>query len=382
MASSPQAPRSWLQEVCSGSLRWKGRLDLAIDSVALKKKPTGWLRKVLLIAAYQLIVQERTQPGMVVSETVSEVKRKEGEAPSRFANALLRKLADHASEWRELKLRPQSSTQEAAAWASLPEWLWKKLVKERGPEWAQAYARASLDRPVLWVRTRDLQWKPEWAEPGPVPGSLRATEGGALTGKSGFEEGRFFVQDISSQALVHEIVEEVRRVLGSGDLSALDLCAAPGGKSLGLAWDGLKVSSSDRDEKRLALVRQNMERLATPIAVIPKDKLRELPEQDLVWVDAPCTGTGILRRHPDVRWLRKEQELEGLLKVQQEVIREAWEKIRPGGFLAYSVCSVLRDEGPGALEKAKLPPKTREWFLEPQSGAHGDGFYAALIRKS
>jgi 16S rRNA (cytosine967-C5)-methyltransferase len=382
--TSAQA-RGWLTEVCSGTLRWKGRLDQAVDSTALKKKPSGWLRKILLVAAYQLIVQERTQPAAVVNETVNEVKRKEGEAPAKFANAALRKIADHAVQWRTLELRPKAPLAEAALWASMPDWIWQKLCKGRGLPWAQAYAAASLERPTTWIRSRDVGLNVDWAKAGPVPGSFELTEGGAVTEKPGFGAGDFFVQDISSQRLVAAISE---KALKSGP-RALDLCAAPGGKSVGLAWSGMKVHSSDRDAARYALLQNTIERTAPGlIQVVAREKIGELEPLDLVWVDAPCTGTGILRRHPDVRWLRREKELDGLLQVQQELLAEAWGRVKPGGYLAYSVCSVLVEEGPDALARFLSAPvardhavKTDEWFFAPQEPPHGDGFWAALVYK-
>ncbi|MCM2322254.1 MAG: hypothetical protein NDJ90_03225 [Oligoflexia bacterium] len=371
--------RGWLQEVCAGTLRWKGRLDLVIDSVSLKKKPSGWLRKILLVAAYQLIVQERTQPGVVVSETVSEIKRREGEAPAKFANAVLRKVADHAQQWREMA--PTKGAE--AAWASLPDWLWQRLVRQYGDGWARGYARASLERPVIWIRARRPDWKPEWAEPGDrVPGSFRLTSGGSVPDRDGFSEGEFFVQDISSQLLIFEVASEVRKALTGRSLTALDLCAAPGGKSAGLAWEGFEVIASDREEKRLALLRQTVSRVAPEVKVVPKAGLAELEPRDLVWVDAPCSGSGILRRHPDVRWLRREKELQALMKVQREVLEEGWKKTRSGGFLVYSVCSVLKEEGPEVLQAAKLDAHlVREWSLWPQQAPYGDGFWGALLRK-
>jgi 16S rRNA (cytosine967-C5)-methyltransferase len=379
------AQRAWLQEVCAGTLRWKGRLDQAIDSTALKKKPSGWLRKILLIAAYQLVVQERTSPAAVVNETVNEIKRKEGEAPAKFANAALRKIADHAAQWRSLELRPKAPSAEAAQWGSLPEWLWIRLERAHGRAWVEAYARASLERPVTWVRARDEAAASAFvgaAESGPVAHSLRLTEGGAVTDKPGFAEGRFIVQDISSQRLVSEIASRV-----GAKKRALDLCAAPGGKSVGMAWSGLEVYASDRDASRYTLLKSTVDRVAAGmIAITEREKVASLDPLDLVWVDSPCSGTGILRRHPDVRWLKREQDLAGLSKVQQELLNEAWDKVKSGGYLAYSVCSVLKEEGPEALAKflegKPGAEKVSEWFLTPQEAPYGDGFWCGLVRKT
>ena len=380
----PSDTAGWLQEVTSGTLRWKGRLDKIIDSIALKKKPSGWLRKALLIGAYQLVGQERTSPGAVVSETVAEVKRKEGEAPAKFANALLRKISEHAVQWREQTLAEKASEKDAAAWGSVPEWLWWKLQKQYGREWAAAYALASLDRPKLWIRPRHENWTetshPSWIAPGPIPGVWQVTETGSIANKPGFREGEFLVQDVSNQLLVSEITAAVRA--NATEMTALDLCAAPGGKSVGMAWAGFKVTATDNNENRLVLLRQTVERLAPEVRIVPRDAIDGSAHYDLVWVDAPCTGTGILRRHPEVRWLREEKDVRTLTDIQEKILKEAWELVRPGGYLAYSVCSVLKEEGSGLIQKAGLSGKiVKEWALGPHVAPYGDGFWAGLLKK-
>jgi 16S rRNA (cytosine967-C5)-methyltransferase len=375
--------RAWLQEICARTLRWKGRIDFVLDEIALKKKPSGWLRKILSIAVYQLLAQERVHPGPVVSETVSEVKRKEGRAPAQFANALLRKVADHTRQWLETELDSSFTPGRAAQWASVPEWLWKRLVMQHGQEWAKAFALACLERPSTWVRAKStVPGQDEWIQPGPIPNAWKVFKGGALSEKPGFSDGEFFVQDISSQWLVAEISNEVKTSYGEHP-SALDLCAAPGGKTAGLAWNQFCVTATDREDRRLQLLEDTVKRVAPDVRIIPREQVSDLQKQDLVWVDAPCTGTGIIRRHPDVRWLRRESEIPDLLKLQQELIREGWQKVRPGGFFAYSVCSVLKDEGPEAIERARLAGEPiKEWFLVPQFPPGGDGFWAVLIRKT
>lgn len=428
-ADVPPTILPWLQEICSGTLRWKGRLDWILDSVSFKKKPSGWLRKVLLLAAYQIVVQDRTPAAVVVSETVSEVKAQEGEAPAKFANACLRKIAEHASEWRNLPFpggnEPNSdgdprlkgggkatmSSQvnpaqfkEQAAWASMPEWIWAKLVYQQGLDWAKAYALASLDRPVLWVRSKkDMDL--ELAVKGPVPESWQLTSGGAVPDRPGFSEGSFFVQDISSQFLVAEVVKRIRekipanqpRTEGPGGelsrqdlhLTALDLCAAPGGKAVGLAWSGFQVTATDRTASRVALLQDTVKRTAPGIQVVPWESVDPSRSEsgtavapNLVWIDAPCSGTGILRRHPDVRWLRSEKELISLVKTQRELLKAAWEKVPSGGFLVYSVCSILKEEGPQAIKHLNLEAFViDQWLLCPQEAPHGDGFWAVLLGK-
>ncbi len=377
--------RAWLQENCSGVLRWRGRLDGIIDSIALTKKPSGWMRRALLVAAYQLCAQDRTNPGRVVSETVAAVKKKDGEAPARFVNALLRKVSAHAAEWRALAPPPKLASSAGAQWASMPEWLWARLIRDHGETWAVEFAKASLERPKVWVRARDQAWAEAAKDSliaGSVPESYVSDLGGAVPQWPGFKEGAFFVQDISSQLLVHDICQEaLSRRKGAAPIRALDLCAAPGGKTAGMAWSGIQVTATDRDEKRLELLRENVARIqATNVKVVSRAELAPLELQDLVWVDAPCSGTGIIRRHPDVRWVRQEGELAGLSKTQDQVIRDGWSKLKPGGLFVYSVCSVLKEEGIQAWERAKFPAQVlKTWFLSPQDSPHGDGFWAIMV---
>ncbi len=377
----PQESAAWFQDVCSGVLRWKGRLDLAIDSLAQKKKPTGWLRRALLVGAYQLIGQERTAAALIVSETVSEIRKKDGDAPAKFANALLRRVSEHAATWRELPFPGDRSADEQAAWASLPPWLWQKLVAQHGLEWACGFARASLERPSVWVRSRAGWIAPEGFTAGPIPDSWKAELGGLVSKQEGFGEGAWIVQDISSQRLIQEVSQEISQAIGSRG-SALDLCAAPGGKSVGLAWEGWKVTATDRSQ-RLGLLKQSVARTGAEVRVVEREAVAALEAQDLVWIDAPCTGTGIIRRHPDVRWLKQEKDLESLNRMQRELLREGWSKVRPGGFLAYTVCSVLREEGTELVRSAELEgaSTTREWFFGPHEAPFGDGFWGILLRK-
>ena len=378
------AGRAWLLDVCAGTLRWKGRIDSAIDSLAHKKKPTGWLRRMLLVASYQLIAQDRVQPAKVVDETVAAIKREEGEAPANFANAVLRKIADQAKEWREMKLPAQATQEEAAAWASMPVWLWGRIEKQHGRTWAQEFAQSALQRPVTWLRTRTPDWQADWASPGPIPCSYGIVGGGSLTERTGFQRGDFIVQDISSQVLVNEISSAAKAHFKSKSLlGALDLCASPGGKSIGLAWTGqFKVVASDREDSRMALLRDSVKRSGAPVRVLEPDHVSDAGAQELVWVDAPCTGTGIIRRHPDVRWIKSADDLKGLQSVQQNLIRRGWEYVKPGGLLAYSVCSVLKDEGIQAVSDAGLRAfLIKEFTLAPHLPPGGDGFWACLIQK-
>ncbi len=410
--SQENKPRSkaWLQEICSGTLRWKGRLDSLIDSIAVKKKPSGWLRKILLLSSYQIIAQDRICISSVVSETVSCVQLKLGKPSAQFTNACLRKVALH-NEDSLRELMPMS-----AAWASMSEWLWGQIIKQFGIEWASAYAQASLERPTLWVRLRPtalaIQSRVESSETpafpggtlvGPVPGSwMISNPKNPIPTLSSwihheFQQGKLFVQDISNQWLIHEISHEIQKAFPGQPLEMLDLCAAPGGKSAGMAWNGFQVSSTDFIDTRLPLLRQTIAATAPEsITLVPWANVfptkKEHPSQistslcwesfHLIWLDAPCSGSGLLKRHPEIRWCRTEKDLFNLVQIQTDLLLRTWEKMRIGQFLVYSVCSILQEEGPQVITTVGLTQFLKKsWFLCPQVSPGGDGFWAGLFKK-
>jgi 16S rRNA (cytosine967-C5)-methyltransferase len=291
---------------------------------------------------------------------VDFIRELEGDAPARFANAILRRLAEQGAQWREAPYPSRASPQEQALWASLPDWMMKEFLKNYGEEWTRGYALASLERPDLWIRHRERgAEKVETLPP--------------------LKQRDFFVQDISSQVLV----DRVSAFLKDRKLkTVLDFCSAPGGKAMGLVWNGFDVTATDENSSRLKRVIENRERLQMDSLQIQNmDEIERHHEKwDAVWVDAPCTGSGILRRHPEIRWTRSAQDFQALQKLQVEILRKASQHIHPGGVLIYSVCSVLKAEGAEQIRKwlGETAPGI-EYTLFPQLEPHGDGFYLALV---
>lgn len=367
--------RAWLTDSVMGVLRTQGRLDAAIDELSLKKKPTGWLRRALRVGAYSILYQDRVAPQSVVSEVVDLIKSKEGQAPSKFANALLRKLVEHAPQFREPEF--EGSASRKAAWAAMPQAWWERIVQERGEAWARAYAEASLSRAPLWFHANPefVSRMREWGfSEGKLPRSYRRAESGPVAGLPGFNEGAWIVQNIASQKLVADFAQEAR---GRG----LDLCASPGGKSVALAWSGLNVVATDRP-KRLALLTDTVARTRADIEVVSRP-----PEQkwDWIWVDAPCSSSGVIGRHPEIKWNFDLKTLIGLQKTQRDLLAQAMQAVNPGGYVMYSVCSVFKAEGPDVVNAA-LAAHTgwdtmRLWDLAPDADTGADGFWAVLLRR-
>lgn len=383
--STSSIDRAWLTEVTSGVVRNLRRLDATIDAYALKKKPSGKIRKILEIAAYQLLHQDRVFPATVVSETVDLIKSEEGEAPARFANALLRKIADSRSDWLELPAPGIKATLvEKSAWANLPDWWWQKWEKTYGFEEAKKISTASLSRPEIWFRLKESAPLPEFLEPGPVEGSakLKKTDGPESEGVEreiralpGFSEGTWIIQDLASQILVSRF----RRFAGK---RILDRCAAPGGKSVALSWLGAEVVATDPSEGRKKLLESAISRAAPKVAIVTDGQIKDAGPYSSVWIDAPCSGSGILRRHPDVRWLRKESDLANLTGIQRRLMREAFELLPKGGMVIYTVCSLFAEEGKAHLEEFTGVAKViDEVLLGPHQNPSTDGFYGVVLEK-
>jgi len=396
LSDVPVESRSWVHEITAGTFRFKGRLDWIIDQLSLKKKPSGGVRKALLLAAYQLLNQPQVPQAWIVSETVDAVRKKEGDAAAAFVNAVLRKISDHVESWRKLDWPEGVQASEQAQWASLPEWIWTRLVKDHGLEWARSYSTASLERPTLWIRSRVPQTE---AKPGPVAESWELESWRPVHESEDYRMGRLMVQDISSQILVSEFSHEARRLWGSlAGRTVLDLCAAPGGKTTGLAWDGWQVFATDKQaethtsQDRFRLLQETAARVNAGLGpqdtgrveVMDRSRVSGLQNLDAVWVDAPCTGSGVLRRHPEIRWIKTEKSLQSLQKEQINLLAEASAKVKSGGLLMFSVCSALRNEElEWVVRSAELHEfkRIREWSLAPHVPPQGDGFSAVLFRR-
>lgn len=383
--STSSVDRAWLTEVTSGVVRNLRRLDATIDAYALKKKPSGKIRKILEIAAYQLLHQDRVFPATVVSETVDLIKSEEGEAPARFANALLRKIADSRSDWLELPAPGVKATLvEKSAWANLPDWWWQKWEKTYGFEEAKKISAASLSRPEIWFRLKDSSSLPEFLEPGPVEGSAKLKKTDSAESETiereiralpGFSDGTWIIQDLASQILVSRF----RKFTGK---RVLDRCAAPGGKSVALSWLGAEVVATDPSEGRKKLLESAISRAAPKVTIVTDAQIKDAGPYSAVWIDAPCSGSGILRRHPDVRWLRKESDLANLTGIQRRLMREAFEMLPKGGIVIYTVCSLFAEEGKAHLgEFTGVAKVLEEVLLGPHQNPSTDGFYGVVLEK-
>lgn len=347
--------RAFARAITTAALRRLGGIDAVLAQFLQRPLPDDAAhgRAMLRIGAAQLLALA-TPVHAAVGETVAAANAtREARGFAKLINAVLRRVAEQGPAL--LEAQPPG--------ADLPAWLFTRWRAAYGDQAAAAIARALREEPPL-----DLSAKahaPDWAARlGGLltpTGSVRLREAPGVESIAGFDEGAWWVQDAAA-ALPAKLLGDVR------DLNILDLCAAPGGKTLQLAAAGAHVTAVDRDAARLDRLEENLARTRLSAKVICADalKLKIREPFDAVLLDAPCTSTGTLRRHPDIAWLRRPDDIRALSALQSALLTKAAEFVKPGGRLVYAVCSLEPEEGPGVVAQAL---QGGAWRRQPISAA-------------
>ncbi|MEL6583247.1 MAG: transcription antitermination factor NusB [Pseudomonadota bacterium] len=363
------------------TLKHLPNLDLCLKPY-LRRAPQPTVHAIMRIAVTELLIEE-TPAHAVVSEAVSTTSRVDGgKSATGLVNAVLRKVADEGPA-RLASLPPPR----------LPGWLRGRLQNAYGDPATRAMeALFAQDAPT------DLTLKPGATPPEGTAlpnGSLRLHGTPMISKLPGYTNGDFWVQDAAAACAVQTL----------GDVKGkrvLDLCAAPGGKTLQLAAAGANVTALDISEQRLTRLNENLQRTGLDAETICADALTWQPDTpfDAIVLDAPCSATGTLRRHPDLPYLRDGSAIRDLAKLQASLLARAATWLAPGGQLLYITCSLLPEEGEAHLADAPLPLKPIDpsplggdstWQtpegalrLRPDFWAeHGgmDGFFIALFQR-
>jgi len=347
--------RAFARALATETLRWQGVLDAVLARFLQTPLPdsAAHARALLRMGAAQMLAMG-TPAHAAVGETVETANHmREARGFAKLMNAVLRKVSREGEAI--LQALPEG--------AHLPAWLFTRWRAAYGADAAAAMAMATLNEAPL-----DLSVKGEaaaWAQTlgGAVTptGSVRLQDYERVEALPGFEDGAWWVQDAAA-ALTALLLGDVagKRVL--------DLCAAPGGKTLQLAAAGARVTAVDKSAARLERLRENLARTKLEAEVIAADALTFRAEPfDAVLLDAPCTSTGTLRRHPDVAWLRRPTDIRALAELQAKMIDAAGALLKPGAPLVYAVCSLEPEEGPGAVAAALQ----RGWRRQPPPSIAG-----------
>ena len=390
-----------IQELSYGACRWYHRLDFYAR--ALLEKP---LRAkdldvycLVLIGLYQLFYL-RTAAHAAVFETVEDVAALGKPWARNLVNALLREAQRRHDELAA------SAARDYSALYSHPDWLLARFKQD----WPAHYrtlldannARAPMTLRVNLARiTRDayaelLRRHDKAAHASSLAASALLLDAPSdVRSLPGFAEGLVSVQDEASQ-LISQLLP-----LAPG-LRVLDACAAPGGKTCALleTEPGLRITALDREERRLPRMRDNLQRLGLHADIrcgdITAGTQFAAESFDRILLDVPCSATGVIRRHPDIKLLRTSAEIELLCHTQHALLRAAWPLLAPGGFVLYSTCSVLEAENAAQIARflddtpaATLQPLAVPGAMDAGPGAQllpatdsHDGFYYALLRKS
>ncbi|SDI22107.1 RsmB/NOP family class I SAM-dependent RNA methyltransferase [Salipiger marinus] len=384
-AALAPADRAAAQRMTLEVLRNLDRCD-ALLKPHLRKAPPLMVRNVLRLGTWELCTGGAAHG--VVNDCVTLVSAdRKARTMAGLVNAVLRRIAeDGPAAWAKLRV------------PRLPRWLRDPLRAAWGPQAVAAMEAAHLAGAPLDLTVKDdaAGWAERLGAELLPTGSLRLTEAGQVSGLPGYDEGAWWVQDAAAALPV--------RLLGDvAGLRALDLCAAPGGKTLQLAAAGAQVTALDLSEPRLARLAENLARTGLGAELVAGDALEARGEWDVVLLDAPCSATGTIRRHPDLPRARQGEGISDLIDLQARMLDHALSLLAPGGRLVFCTCSLLPDEGECQIEEALarhpglqvLPveaPGVEPGWRAPEGGlrlrpdywpARGgmDGFYMAVLQR-
>ena len=330
----PERDRALTRALVAAVLRRLGSLrhllGLFLDRGPPKEAPR--VETALLLGAAQILLLD--VPDHAAVDLAVRLTQADRHA-ARYAglvNAVLRRLAREGAE----RLAGFD-----AAVLDTPEWLMARWIATYGETTARAIAAANSREPALdlTVKSDPEMWAARLGGRVLPTGTVRTIAHGAITALPGFAEGAWWVQDAAAALPV--------RLFGNmTGLRVADLCAAPGGKTAQLAAAGARVTAVDRAPARLDRVRENLARLSLPADLVIADVAEWTAEPfDAVLLDAPCSSTGTIRRHPDVPWLKNAADIAKLAALQRRLIERAAALTKPGGTLVYCTCSLEPEEG-------------------------------------
>ncbi len=391
--------KALLQEICFGVMRYLPQLETVCQKLMDKPlvKHLRPLQFLIYVGLYQLKFL-RVPDHAAIGETVEAARALKGQSLTGLINAVLRSV-QRQPEVFDFSQAP------LAVQYNHPGWIIQQLQQAYPEQWQQILAENQQKAP-LWLRVNQLRTTPEaylaaLAEQGIaasqpfayLPCALLLEQASDVTLLPGYSDGWFSVQDGAAQHAAY--------FLGARNKdSVLDACCAPGGKTchiLELAPEA-DVLALDKDPRRLDRVYDNLDRLGLDARVMAADAAD--PDDwagfqtfDRILLDVPCSATGVIRRHPDIRWLRKKTDIAPLVELQQQILRKIWPLLKPDAELLYATCSVLPEENLQQIQvflaehpDAKLIPLADShpdlhWQILPGQ-QQMDGFFYAKLRKT
>ena len=401
-----------LQEICYGVLRYLPELEH--DVRGLMQKPLTGKQRVfhflLLVGVYQ-IKHMRIPDHAAVSETVAATGALKNRHMKSLINGVLRNFVRVSEKALTADSKASNKTLPVSIQYNHPSWFIKKVQQGYPDKWQQIL-NANQQKPPMWLRVNKQHHSREHYQKllttseisintvEPLSQAIELTRPIDVAKLPGFEQGWVSIQDGAAQ--------QAARLLDcqSGDV-VLDCCAAPGGKTCHILEQTPDIGSMtaiDIEAKRLVRVQENLTRLSLEANIITADAANSKTWWqgqyfDRILLDVPCSATGVIRRHPDIKWLRKASDIEALAILQQKILKETWSLLKPGGTLLYATCSILPQENSEQIAHflehnadAQLIPVTSNsqecpedketigWQLLPGED-NMDGFYYAKLLK-
>ncbi len=388
-------PKSYVRHILMGAMRQSGQLARMLNRHLSKPfdKASSDIQDIFLLASFDILNTTAPKPSVAhawveTSKTIGNLKR-----AANLLNAVLRKVAAETPENLPNPIH------------NLPFWLRKRLIADWGQKRMEQIAAMLLEVPPTDLRIMTGKENPAGDAHVINERLARLTDASIdVRDLKGFDEGGFMVQNFAAGLPV-----DLGLSLHAGAKTAIDLCAAPGGKTIQLLDHGLEVTAVDFNTRRLTKLEQNLSRLGLEARTIRADVLQlqqgDDESYDIVLLDAPCTATGTIRRHPDLLIQKEESQLAELVEIQEKMLDRASSLLAPGGILIYAVCSLFKKEGEeqatnflarhGDFEL--VAPVLPEWLagangINTEHGvrilpdhylAHGglDGFYMGFFRR-
>lgn len=327
--------RAFARLLVASVLRRHGELVQVVGSHLQKPlpEPQGWVWQILLAGAAQLLFLD-TPPHAAIGLAVEQCKSDPNARRfDKLVNAVLRRISDRGRAALD-GLDPVA--------LNVPGWLLQGWEKAYGFEQARRIAAASLEEPPLDVTVRGdpQEWAAKLQGVALPTGTVRILQAGRVTELPGFAEGMWWVQDAAAAL-------PARLIRAKAGQRVADLCAAPGGKTAELAVTGAHVTAVDVSAARMRRVKDNLDRLGLDADCVTADVLTWKPAAlfDAVLLDAPCSATGTIRRHPDILHVRQAKGFDKLVDLQARLLDKAATFVRPGGTLVYCTCSLEPEEG-------------------------------------
>lgn len=343
-ASLPRRDRGFARMLVTTTLRRLGQIDDLIASVQNRPDAikTPVLHHILRMGVCQIFFMDVADHAAV--DTAVRLAERQGlDRQKGFVNAILRNLIRDGQK----RLDNQDGGR-----LNTPEWLLKIWINDYGLNVAGQICEAHMKEAPLDITVKDIADRPYWGNALQASelstGTLRRISGGNIREMDGFDDGKWWIQDAAA-AIPAMLFGDIQ------GKKVIDFCAAPGGKTLQLASIGAHVTAIDRSAKRLKRLEENLERMGlndnVHIEVSDASVWKPIEAPTNILLDAPCSATGTIRRHPDTGYLKSEADIAGLSSIQERLLNHAGEMLAVGGMMIYCTCSLQKAEGEQQIEK-------------------------------